>query len=234
MGLRALHTAKTALPSVKKQAMETARDHRDRALALAKDDGGTRILAARFLEDQGHDDEGRAEAARAFARFSDGVADRNAAFVAATNELGLIDGSAEPDGMPWSDGFTVRALCNAALDAGTSQAPTLKNGCAWLLLRAREEEVRDPARALDLAREAWEESNKKIGAITHTWACALAQNGQPEEGLALLELLAVDGESGLPASFLAAERKRLALLVSQEAKDTPPAVVNVPPAVEVR
>lgn len=248
MGLRALHTAATALPADKKTGLDDGRAHADRARALAKDDAGTHVLLARLKESDGDVDGAAQEGARAFALYSADVSDRYAAFDAATAELGLVDGSGDADGMPWSDGYTVRVLCNAALDAGTAPAPLLKNACAWLLLRAREPAVRDPARALGLAREAFRESDQKNGAVAHTYACALAQNGQASEGLAVLERLVVDGDlDGVSPAFINSERARLQQLAAQQAKAaaaappvaaTPPAMPdaaqNVPTATEVR
>ncbi len=240
MGLRDLHTASTALPVPQKEALESARHHVARAHALARDDAGTHLLTARLLEQDGKLDEARAEAAKGFARFaaesSGGAGDRNAAFERALLELGLVESHQDDAGdMPYADGFTVRALCDAAVDASPGQAPQLKNSCAWLLLRAHEPAVRDPARALVLAREAWEESGKDEAAIVHTWACALAQNGRAAEGLALLEQLTVNGSGSLDASFVNAERARLQQLIDAAAKTAMPdgSVTNVPSPTEV-
>lgn len=217
MGLRALHTAETALPAQQKEALDAARAHAERAKALGKDDASTWLLQSRLQEHDGAVDDATASAARAFAGFSDGVPDRYNAFNAALSSLGLE----EAGEMPFSDGFTTRLLCNAALAASTQQAPLLKNACAWLFLRANEEPVRDPLRALELSQQAWEEA-KTNAAIVHTYACALAQNGQAAEGLALLELLVVSGDlDGLPADLLASERVRLKQLADTQATKVP-------------
>ncbi len=228
MGLRALHTAEVAaLPNSAdaKDALADARTHAARAAVLAKDDPGTWLLQARLQEHDGATDDAAASAARAFEGFSDGIPDRFNAFNDATAALGLV----EAGEMPWNDGFTVRTLCNAALAASTQQAPMLKNACAWLFLRANEPSVRDPVRALELSTQAWQEA-KTNGAIVHTHACALAQNGQAAEGLALLELLVVSGDlDGMPPSFVESERLRLQQLAAAPAGQP---TTKVPPSGE--
>jgi membrane associated rhomboid family serine protease len=222
MGLRALHTVSTtpATQVEHTEAQKRAKAHVDAAVALAKDDAGTHLLRARALEEAGDTSGARAEAARAFARFDDATgkdADRYATFDRATLELGLVEGVDEEGGMPWPDGYSVRLLCDAALEASTSQAPLLKNACAWLFLRAREPAVRDAARALTLAAAAWTEAGQKNASVGHTYACALAHSGNAAEGLALLELLDVKGDtSGVSPAFLRAERARLAQLAQQQ------------------
>jgi hypothetical protein len=112
-------------------------------------------------------------------------------------------------------------LCDALLDEEGRKAagPEVKNGCAWLLLRAREPAVREPARALPLSREAWEESRRERPEIGHTYAVALADNGAAAEGLALLELLSVQGRGGvLGPGFLDRERARLGRLADEQAR----------------
>ncbi|MDP2340010.1 MAG: rhomboid family intramembrane serine protease [Deltaproteobacteria bacterium] len=218
MGLRALHTAQLAQPTAPPKVSEELTDakaHAARAIELAPDDAATLLLSARLLEHEGKEDEAHAVAVAAFAGFQ-GSGERYAGFERAITELGLAEPEGHDDGeMPFSDGFTVRALCTAALDdvkvdTSKAPAPALKNACAWLLLRAHEQAIRDPARALPLAKEAYEESGKSEAAITHTYAAALAQNDAAAEGLALLERLVVTGESdGLDRGFLAAERERL-------------------------
>jgi membrane associated rhomboid family serine protease len=217
MGVRAAHDASVArTDAAGAEALGRAREHLRRARVLAPDDATTRALAARVAAVEGDEATARAQMATALATWLATHGDRKAALEAAHTELALLQ---PHDEMPWADGFTARALCDAALDDDGRRAagPELKNGCAWLLLRAREPVVRDPARALPLAQEAWIDSNKERPEITHTYADALAQNGAAREGLALLELLAVSGKAGaLDARFLDAERARLARLADEQ------------------
>jgi membrane associated rhomboid family serine protease len=222
MGLRALRTAAAARTTADQNAaVADAREHATRAAALGPDDAATLVLAGQLAAREGDAETARQRTAQAFALWQQASRDRNAAFEQAAAELALL----EPDeDMPFADGRTTRALCTAALDDdGRKQAgPDLKNSCAWLLLRAREPAVRDAQLALPLAREAWEESERKRPDITHTYAEALAQTGAAAEGLALLEQLAVsDGVGTLGRSFVDAERTRLARLVIDQRRPQP-------------
>jgi membrane associated rhomboid family serine protease len=149
------------------------------------------------------------------------------AFMDIVRELSLGGGT---DEMPFSDLRTVDALCDAALAEHEERAPRapageLKNTCAWLWLKAADASVRDPARALAVAREAVADTKGENASIVHTLAEALAQNGQPGEGLAHLEKLATNDMAGdLPGGrdFLDAERRRLKRLASSAAPSAAP------------
>jgi membrane associated rhomboid family serine protease len=226
MGLRDLHTLQLRGPTVDEALRQRAFAHVDGAARLGPDDGATLLLRARAAEVAGDADSARRLAAAAFVRFAvDG--DRTKAFNATLAELMLLEPAAE---MPYVDGFTVRLLCQAALDEEGRglKAPELKNGCAWLYAMAHETAVRDPALAVALAREAHAEA-PDTAAITHTLAVALAESGNAREGLALLERLAVKGDTTLGAAFLLAERQRLGRLVAQQADVAVPAPTASPP-----
>jgi hypothetical protein len=243
MGLRDLHTLQLRAPAVDERLGQSAHRHVDAAIHLGPDDGATLLLQARAAEVAGDAAGSRRLAAAAFSRFADG-GDRTGAFDATLAELGLLEPSAE---MPYVDGFTVRLLCQAALDeeGRALKAPLLKNSCAWLYAMAHETAVRDPALAEALAREAFGEAPESA-AITHTLAVALAENGNAREGLAVLERLAVKGDTSLGPAFLMAERQRLGRLATEQAQavapppepPTPPesptpAPVAAPPTAEV-
>ncbi len=210
MGLRDLHTAQLTPPATVQ--LQRAVAHTAGAVALAPNDGATLLLQARLAEVNGDAAASSALGAQAFARRLQG--DRNGTFDAAIVELSLI----EPDAvMPYSDGYTVRALCRAALDdeARASPSPMLKNSCAWLYARARETSVRDPLLAVSLAHEAVAEAPDNAQ-ILHTLAAALAEAGDAAQGLALLEQLAVRGDTSLGVAFLRAERQRLEAMAAQQ------------------
>lgn len=222
MGLHALHDAAlmpSAASAETKLAIEEARTHASRATELGADDAGPLLLQARLLEVEGKAQAARVAAEAAFVRYGGG-SDAVGAFETAVRELGLSEPAGHDDGeMPYTDGFTVRMLCTAALEDSTGPAAAVKNSCAWLLLRAHEVVVRDPARALPWAKEAFEESAQKDAAITHTFASALAQNNAAKEGLALLERLVVQGDAdGLDPAFLNAERGRFQLLAAEQSR----------------
>jgi rhomboid protease GluP len=231
-GARPGDTSHSALvESLQKQAEAHATAARD----LAPHDGNTLLLLARLAEfkslacRQGFeciDEFGRraselkgettssaALGAQAFARLRDGS--RTATFDAVLRQLALLEPESD---MPYIDGYTVRLLCRAALDdeGRAEKAPSLKNSCAWLYARASEEPLRDPALAVELAREASAEAPDDA-AITHTLAVALGDAGAAREGLALLEKLVVRGDRTLPAAMLATERQRLTRLAAQQA-----------------
>lgn len=227
MGLRDAHAASAARTDVDRiEALARARAHLRQAEALGRNDPSTDVLAARVAVLDGNGPDARARMGAALSKWVAVHGDRRQALDAAYVELALL----EPDDeMPWADGFTVRALCDAALDDDGQRSPSaeVKNGCAWLLLRAHEPTVRDPVRALPLARDAWTESRKERAEITHTYADALAHNGDASEGLALLELLTVTGaHEPLGVSFLRAERARLARLAAEQERPSKNAAAN--------
>ncbi len=232
MGLQALHTIQ--LRDIDDAAaLDGAKAHAAAAAALAKDDPATLLLRARLAEVQGDVPTAERLANEAFRRAARG--DRTATFERLVAELGLLEPQTE---MPYADGYSTRLLCTAALavdasDAGADvakgddeprrslKAPILKNACAWLFVRANEVEIRDPGRAVRLATEASAEAPDNA-AIVHTLAVSLADAGDAEEGLALLERLAVKGDTSLGAEFLKAERARLAAQVKEQRSSVAP------------
>jgi membrane associated rhomboid family serine protease len=224
MGLRALHTLQLRGPAADEALRARASTHVEAAARLGPDDGATLLLRARAAEVAGDVESARRLAAAAFDQFAaDG--DRTAAFDAILAELMLLEPDAE---MPFIDGFTVRLLCRAALDGEgrALKAPNLKNSCAWLYAMAHETAVRDPVLAVAVAREAHAEA-PETAAITHTLAVALAESGNAREGLALLERLAVTGDTSLGRAFLQAERQRLDRLAKEQAATpAPPSAVD--------
>ena len=224
MGLRDLHTAQLTPPGT--VLIERAAAHTAAAVKLAPNDGATLLLQARLAEVKGDLPTSLGLGARAFERRLQG--DRSTTFDTALVELALLE---LDDTMPYADGYTVRALCRAALDdeAGAAPAPLLKNSCAWLYARARETAVRDPVLATALAREASLEAPDNA-AVTHTLAVSLAEAGNAKEGLALLEKLAVRGDVSLGAAFLRAERARLDQLAREQAATVPAPATASPTA----
>ncbi|MBM4280755.1 MAG: rhomboid family intramembrane serine protease [Deltaproteobacteria bacterium] len=221
MGLRAAHDASVARTEVERaEARRLARVHLDDAERLGGADAATLALASRVAALDGDEERARTRMGKAVRSWIASAGDRKRALDAATTELALLQPDVE---MPYADGFTVRALCDAALDDEGRKAagPEVKNSCAWLLLRAREPVVRDAARALPLAREAWDESGRERPEIVHTYAVALADNGAAAEGLALLELLSVSGRGAmLGPGLLERERARLGRLADEQARAT--------------
>lgn len=222
MGLRDLHTAQLTPPGA--VLVERAAAHAAAAARLAENDAGTLLLQARLAEVRGDDASARTLASRAFARRLQGS--RMNTFERLLIEFALLEPGAAGDDVPYSDGFTVRALCRAAIDDApdsddTSPAPQLKNSCAWLYVRADETAVRNPVRAVELAREAHAEAPADA-TISHTLAVSLAESGNARDGLALLEKLEIDGAGSLSGAFLRAERQRLEALVAAQAKASAP------------
>jgi membrane associated rhomboid family serine protease len=233
MGLRDLHVVQLrgsgALTEVRARALE----HVAAATRLGHDDATTLLVQARAAEVDGDLDVARRKAAAAFAKANDD-GDRTRAFEALLADLLLVEPQAE---MPYVDGFTVRLLCHAALDeeGRALKQPQLKNACAWLFVMAHETDVRDPALARALASEAHAEAPDSA-AITHTLAVALSDTGDADAGVALLEKLAVKGDTSLGAAYLAAERQRLSRLAqlqaSREQAASTPTPVEQPAGVD--
>ncbi|MCI5143570.1 MAG: hypothetical protein D3909_17975 [Candidatus Electrothrix sp. ATG1] len=72
-------------------------------------------------------------------------------------------------------------------------APELANNMAWLLLTAKDSSLRNPVRALDLARSA---ARSEQGYILDTLATALWANGRVEEAVAVeKKAVALDREN---------------------------------------
>jgi membrane associated rhomboid family serine protease len=232
MGLKALHTIQLRQiqdPS----AMNAVLAHETSASRLGKDDPETLLLRARLAEVQGDAAAARALAGDAFRRAARG--DRTATFEHLVAALGILE---PQSAMPYADGYTTRLLCHVALDGAVVdaapvgaadddtdgdadgpralKAPVLKNACAWLFVRANEMEIRDPARAVILAREASAEAPGNA-AIVHTLATSLGDAGNAAEGLALLERLTVSGDTSLGVAFLRSERTRLATQAAAQA-----------------
>lgn len=190
--------------------VDVAKGHAEEVVRLAPDDAASLLLLARMRDDAGDGEQARHLALQALRVFAD---DPERAYAEATQRL--VPWGDDGDGL-WGDLRTNALLCTAALEhAGSAPAPVMKNQCAWLKLRAQDPAVRDPAGALPLARAAVAESEGKEGSVVHTLAVALADNGDPAEGLALLEKLATEGRANeLPRGFLDRERDRLKRLVS--------------------
>jgi rhomboid protease GluP len=227
MGLRDLHAAQVHAPAAPQAAAsgatsdsalfealhKQAEAHATSARSLAPHDGNTLLLLARLAEFKGETTSSAALGAQAFAKLRDGS--RTSTFDGVLRQLSLLEPESD---MPYVDGYTVRVLCRAALDdeGRAEKAPSLKNSCAWLYARASEEPLRDPALAVELAREAAVEAPNDA-AIIHTLAVSLGDAGAAREGLALLEKLEVRGDRTLPAAMLATERQRLTRLAAEQA-----------------
>jgi membrane associated rhomboid family serine protease len=214
MGLRDLHVVQLRGPGALPELRARAREHVAAATRLGEHDPATLLVEARAAEVEGDPDTARLKASAALAQ-AGGDVDRTRAFDTLIADVLVLEPNVE---MPYVDGFTVRLLCQAALDdeGRAQQAPQLKNACAWLFVMANETAVRDPALALALAEEAHAEAADSA-AITHTLAVALADTGRAADGLALLEKLAVQGDASLGTAYLAAERQRLARLATEQA-----------------
>jgi membrane associated rhomboid family serine protease len=208
-GLLALQGKK--LPDAQRHLVEASR--------LAHDDAATLILAGRIAEEQGNLDQADALLKDALVRIDED--DATDAHVEAIADL-MLAGGDDPEN-PYTDARTVWSLCRATL-ARVADAPAalVRNDCAWLLLKTGDPRVRDPARALELARAAVKDSEGKLPTVVHTLACALADTGDPAEGLALLEKLAVAGVSDdLGPLSLKAERERLKRLAEGAKTEKP-------------
>ena len=189
---------------------DDAKRHAEEVVRLAPDDAASLVLLARMRDEAGDAEQARRLALQALRLFS---AEPERAYAEATQRL--VPWGDDGGGL-WGDLRTNALLCGAAVEhAGAEKAPEMKNQCAWLKLRAQDPAVKDPTGALPLARASVAESEGKVGSFVHTLAVALADNGDPEEGLALLEKLSAEGRSGeLPRGFLDEERRRLKRLVS--------------------
>lgn len=190
--------------------LDVAKQHAEQVVRLAPDDAATLMLLARMRDQAGDAAQAHKLALQAL-RLLDPDAER--AYGEATHRL--APWGDDGDGL-WGDLRTNALICRAALEVvGLGPAPELKNQCAWLKLRAQDPAVKDAAGALPIARAAVADSEGKIGSVVHTLAVALADNGDPAEGLAMLEKLAAEGRAGeLPGGFLDEERRRLKRLAS--------------------
>ncbi len=189
---------------------DVAKHHAEEVVRLAPDDGASLVLLARMRDEAGDAAQANKLAAQALARFD---ADPAVGYEQATRRL--VPWGDDGDGL-WGDLRTNALLCRAALElVGAAPAAEMKNQCAWLKLRAQDPAVRDPAGALPIARAAVADGTGAAASIVHTLAVALADTGDPAEGLALLEKLAAEGKGDeLPRGFLDEERQRLKRLVS--------------------
>jgi len=97
-------------------------------------------------------------------------------------------------------------VCDAALHLmGKQPHHEVLNDCAWRLLVAADERVRDPARAFRLSKRAFAALTTKYGALQegidaqraasylHTLAIAHAENGDVDEAVAKLERIVAQG-----------------------------------------
>lgn len=189
---------------------DVAKRHAEEVVRLAPDDGASLVLLARVRDEAGDPAQANKLAQQALTRFDPEPA---VAYAEATRRL--VPWGDDGDGL-WGDLRTNALLCRAALEqVGAAPAAEMKNQCAWLKLRAQDPAVRDPAGALPIAKAAVADSKGEVTSIVHTLAVALADNGDPAEGLATLEKLAAEGRADeLPRGFLDEERQRLKRLVS--------------------
>ncbi|OGQ16823.1 MAG: hypothetical protein A2138_24240 [Deltaproteobacteria bacterium RBG_16_71_12] len=202
--------AVAGLAALADKKLEVAKQHAEEVVRLAPDDAASLVLLARVRDEAGDPAQAQKLALQALRLFDP---DPERAYAEATQRL--APWGDDGDGL-WGDLRTNALLCRAALEeVGVALAPEMKNQCAWLKLRAQDPAVRDPTGALPIARAAVADSEGKAGSIVHTLAVALADNGDPAEGLALLEKLAAEDRAGeLPRGFLDEERQRLKRLVS--------------------
>jgi rhomboid protease GluP len=226
------YQVKAGLEDIMGHRLDSAKAHAAAAARLAPEDGVTFVLLGRVQMETATTDEEKKNAARVLKEGLTRLAgndDLSDALLKAQVELALLGGGTED--LPFNDTRTVDAICDAALeilhDKGDVEAPIVKNECAWVKLKSPDPSVHDAATALVLARDAVKESAGKDASIQHTLAEALAQNGDPAEGLNILEKLAAEGRaSELPGGddFLASERRRLKRLVD----DAKPPAVELP------
>lgn len=189
---------------------DVAKGHAEEVVRLAPNDAASLMLLARMRDEAGDLAQADKLAAQALQLFHP---DAERAYAEATHRL--APWGDDGDGL-WGDLRTNALVCRAALaQVGAAPAPEMRNQCAWLKLRAQDPAVKDAAGALPIARAAVADSEGKIGSIVHTLAVALADNGDPAEGLAMLEKLAAEGRADeLPRGFLDEERRRLKRLSS--------------------
>lgn len=73
------------------------------------------------------------------------------------------------------------------------ESPHSLNNLAWILLTARKKQLRDPPRALKLAKRAVRESRGRDAYIVDTLAVAYFQNGQKDKAITTLKAAPVSG-----------------------------------------
>jgi len=202
---------------------DVAKQHAEEVVRLAPDDGASLVLLARMRDEAGDAPQAIKLAHQALERFDPEPA---VAYLEVSRRL--VPWGDDGEGL-WGDLRTNALLCRAALElVGDAPAAEMKNQCAWLKLRAQDPAVRDPAGALPIAKAAVADGKGKDTSVVHTLAVALADTGDPAEGLAHLEKLAAEGRAGeLPRGFLDQERQRLKRLVSS-AKPAPADPVGSP------
>lgn len=209
--------AVAGLAALADKKLDDAKGHAEDVVKLAPDDAASLVLLARMRDEAGDREQAQRLALQALRMFD---ADPERAYAEATQRL--VPWGDDGEAL-WGDLRTNALLCAAAVEhAGAAPAPAMKNQCAWLKLRAQDPAVKDAAGALPLARASVAESEGKVGSFVHTLAVALADNGDPAEGLALLEKLAAEGRAGeLPRGFVDEERRRIKRQVSGAEKPGP-------------
>lgn len=122
----------------------------------------------------------------------------------------------DPQGALFADEKSNAAICKIALRSSVVKDATLLNECAWLLLMAREAEVRDEKLALVWVKKAIENESDQSAQMLHTLSEAYLQNGQFKEAQAAIEraLLLANGNRQI-ARFMVTEKARMDKLVKK-------------------
>jgi membrane associated rhomboid family serine protease len=185
-----------------------ARLHLEQAKQLGPQDGLTLVGMGALQHSIGAPEAGRALVQAGLTVLDD---DRVTAMRAA--ERGLLL-HATTDTNHSRDDTTSAALCDAVVDENIHKAATVRNNCAWLWATTEVIARRDPPRAV---HQAWlaVKDTEHSPTVVHTYARALAADGQVEEALRWLEVLAVDGadhELARAGVSLSAERTVIAAM----------------------
>lgn len=210
--------------ALERRDLEAAKAYAERAVELAPADGSVLVLKGRLLLEGSVLDRARARAffAEGMKRLDDDVED---AFALAFLEAG---GRGDEE-MFFRDAKLTVGLCDAALLA-TKDRPDagLLNNCAWVLAKSDDEAVRDPKRALRLAERAVRlarppdgpatVSDEELAAYLHTYAYALAENGDPDEARIVMERVRAEGLSR--RAMYEEERQRFAAMAREAARET--------------
>ncbi len=206
LALRPAHSplwlARQGLAALAQGDVEAARAFEARAERLAPKDPAVLVLAGRIRLAQDRAAEGRAliEAALAATGKAPG---------AALAEV-LVSLSSVADPLDFRDPKTAAAVCEGAIAlTGDGKDAVLRNNCAWLYLKATDEAVHDPPRALALARRAVAEPGGDDADIVGTLAEAYAQTGDPREAENILARMLAEGR-GDDATRAERDRFRLA------------------------
>jgi membrane associated rhomboid family serine protease len=170
-----------------------ARLQLEHAKALAPSDALTSIGLGLWDANQGRDASARNRIQIGLRGLDDGQEhDAERALAVAQQELLLL---ATTTAGETRDDATSSALCDAVLSQVRGKASTLRNNCAWLWATTSNHRLRQTQRAVD---EAWQAAldSKLDPNIVHTYVRALGANGDFNEALRWLEVLAIDGHRG--------------------------------------